>query len=350
MPAEKAYRAMATEEQAIFDGKPTGKNINYHGLDVDGLVNILNASEQPIAAFAAAADESGKRENRIVLVTDVEAKGGLGVVIEEMDTTARSAGDKIKANKAITVYPKGNVSSAIQEAIADHRILYLDEKRSQAHLAVRKGSNYPTVARKADFANNIRNFWANVKWKNTDKAKYTAESTEETTPEWKKRLAEFSEKHSIDDADGLRVRASRMSVNTLRERLSRVEGMIRGYEMTEELSEAKQKELDKLKENRDVFKEALEEKKKKAKANRARHLKCRNIARRILGKILSKRVRHGVFIHTCTSFISRIIHWRLYNKTDSELIIQKGQVKNSPVLFIRSLIYPIWQMYAIFPL
>lgn len=270
MPAEKAYRAMATEEHAVFDGKPTGKNINYHGLDVDGLVKILNASEQPIAAFAAAADESGKRENRIVLVTDVEAKGGLGVVIEEMDTTARSAGDKIKANKAITVYPKGNVSSAIQEAIADHRILYLDEKRSQAHLAVRKGSNYPTVARKADFTDNIRSFWENVKWKNTGKAEYTSESAKKTTPEWKKRLAELSEKRSVDDAEGLRVRASRMSVNTLRERLSRVEGMIRGYEMTENLSETKQKELDKLKENRDIFKEELEEKKKKAKALRAK--------------------------------------------------------------------------------
>lgn len=84
-----------------------------------------------------------------------------------------------------------------------------------------------------------------------------------------KREATVKQKLSVDDADGLRVRASRMSVNTLRDRLSRVEGMIRGYEMTEELSEAKQKELDKLKENRDIFKEALEEKKKKAKENRA---------------------------------------------------------------------------------
>lgn len=166
MPAEKAYRAMATEEKAIFDGKPTGENINYHGLDVDGLVEILNASENPVAAFAATADERGKRENRIVLVTDVEAKGGLGVVIEEMDTMSRKYGKQIKANKAITVYPKGNLSAAIQEAIADGRILYLDKKRSQVLNSGRKGSNYPTTMSEADFANNIRDFWANVKWKN----------------------------------------------------------------------------------------------------------------------------------------------------------------------------------------
>ena len=179
MPAEKAYRAMVTEERAVFEGKPTGAGINYHGLGLEGLVDILNASEEPIAAFAASPGEGGKRENRIVLVTDVKAQGGLGVVIEEMDTKARFEGNKIRANKAITVYPKGNIQSAIQEAIADDRILYLDEKRSQAHLAVRKGSNYPTAARKADFANNIRRFWENVKWKKSGNTGYTAESTTE---------------------------------------------------------------------------------------------------------------------------------------------------------------------------
>lgn len=57
---------------------------------------------------------------------------------------------------------------------ADNRILYLDEKRSQTHLPIVKGSNYPTVGRKADFANNIRRFWENVKWKKSGKAGYTA--------------------------------------------------------------------------------------------------------------------------------------------------------------------------------
>ena len=129
MPAEKAYRAMKTEMQAIYDGKPTGENINYHGLGVDGLIEILNASENPIAAFATAPGESGKRENRIVLVTDVKLDDGFGAVIEEMETVARSSGKQIKANKAITVYPFDNASSAIQEAIADNRILHLDEKK-----------------------------------------------------------------------------------------------------------------------------------------------------------------------------------------------------------------------------
>lgn len=174
MPAEKAYRAMVTEERAVFEGKPTGAGINYHGLGLEGLVDILNTSEKPIAAFADTPSKGNKRENRIVLVTDVKAQGGLGVVIEELDTFALKNSNRIKANKAITVYPKGNIQSAIQEAIADDRILYLDEKRSQTHLPIVKGANYPTVGRKADFANNIRRFWENVKWKKSGKAGYTA--------------------------------------------------------------------------------------------------------------------------------------------------------------------------------
>ena len=268
MPAEKAYRAMATEEKAIFDGKQTGEGINYHGLDVDGLVNILKASEEPIAAFADTATPDNKRENRIVLVTDVEAEGGLGVVIEEVDTKARVNGNRIKANKAITVYTKSNVSSAIQEAAADDRILYLDEKRSQAHLAVRKGANYPTAARKADFTDNIRRFWANVKWKKSGKTNFTAQGNTNELPEWKKRLAEFSERYSAED-EGLRVRAEKMSQNTLKERLARVEGLIHGYEMSENLTERAQEELETLRHNREIYKEAIEKKKQKAKNDRA---------------------------------------------------------------------------------
>lgn len=200
MPAEKAYRAMKTEHQAIFEGKPYGGNINYHGLGVDGLMDILNASENPIAAFVDTPSSNNKRENRIVLVTDVNADGGLGVVIEEVDTKALSNNRIIKANKAITVYPKSNVSSAIQEAIADNRILYLDEKRSQVRLAGMKGANYPTAARNADFANNIRSFWENVKWKKSGSNEYTAESSSDELPEWKKKLAQFGkESYSADD-------------------------------------------------------------------------------------------------------------------------------------------------------
>lgn len=269
MPAEKAYRAMVTEERAVFEGKPTGSGINYHGLGLEGLVDILNASEEPIAAFADTPSKGNKRENRIVLVTDVKAQGGLGVVIEELDTKARSEGKKIRANKAITVYPKGNIQAAIQEAIADDRILYLDEKRSQTHLAVRKGANYPTAARKADFANNIRRFWENVKWKKSGKAGYTAESTTEELPEWKKKLMEFSEERYSSDDEGLRIRAGKMSQSNLKERIARVEGMIHGYEMSDSLTERAKEELETLKRNRDILNGALEEKKAKAREARA---------------------------------------------------------------------------------
>lgn len=244
MPAEKAYRAMATEGKAIRDGKPVGQNINYHGLGKNGLIEILNASEQPIAAFAAAPSESGKRENRIVLVTDVKADGGLGVVIEEVDTYALKGGKHIRANKSITVYPKSNVQSAIQEAMADNRILYLDEKRSQAHLPVVKGSNYPTVGRKADFSNNIRSFWDNVKWKKSGKTEMSFDSNTKTEPEWKKKLREYNteDSYSVDDATAAEEEAQHRrafqkaieseGVEKLKERKATLEKIIGSYKIS----------------------------------------------------------------------------------------------------------------------
>lgn len=300
MPAEKAYRAMKTEHQAIFEGKPYGGNINYHGLGVDGLLDILNASENPIAAYAAAPGESGKRENRIVLVTDVNADGGLGIVIEEVDTKALSNDRIIKANKAITVYPKSNVSSAIQEAIADNRILYLDEKRSQVRLAGMKGSNYPTAARNADFANNIRSFWENVKWKKAGKAEFTAESTSEELPEWKKKLAQFGkDSYSVDDAllvesepgyadtlSKVREDARRYSAGKLEERISNFDGRIKGYEETENLTKRMELELEDLRNRRKVYNDALKRKKAKnderRKANETAKSEAKATAQRIV--------------------------------------------------------------------
>ena len=200
MPANKAYQAMVTENTAIFDGKPTGKGINYHGLGIKGLMDILNASENPVAAFAASPDEKGKRENRIVLVTDVRVQGGYGVVIEEMDTMARASGSQKSANKVITVYSKKDIAAATDYAIADGRILHLDKKRSQILRPGRKGSNYPTTISEADFKDNIRRFWGNVNWKNSGRKIFSAESTSENLPEWKKQLEKYSENsYSADD-------------------------------------------------------------------------------------------------------------------------------------------------------
>lgn len=191
---------MVTENTAIFDGKPTGKGINYHGLGIKGLMDILNASENPVAAFAASPDEKGKRENRIVLVTDIKAQDGYGVVVEEMGTMARASGKRIKANKAITVYPKSNVVAAIDEAVADRRILHLDKKRSQILHSGGKGSNYPTAISEADFKDNIRRFWENVNWENAGRKNFSSESTSEDLPEWKKQLEKYSENsYSADD-------------------------------------------------------------------------------------------------------------------------------------------------------
>lgn len=300
MPAEKAYRAMKTEHQAIFEGKPYGGNINYHGLGVDGLMEILNASENPIAAFVDAPSSNNKRENRIVLVTDVNADGGLGIVIEEVDTKARTSGRQIRANKAITVYPRNNINFEIQKAIVDNRILYLDKKRSQILRPGRKGANYPTTISEADFTNNIRSFWENVKWKKAGKAEFTAESTSEELRNGRKSLPNSEkESYSADDtllvesepgyADTLskvREETRRYGTGKLEERISNFDGLIKGYEETENRTERMELELQDLRNRRKVYNDALKRKKAKnderRKANETAKSEAKETAQRIV--------------------------------------------------------------------
>lgn len=276
MPAEKAYRAMATESKAIRDGKPVGKNINYHGLGKNGLIEILNASENPIAAFADTPSKNNKRENRIVLVTDVKADGGLGVVIEEMDTLARTGGKQVRANKSITVYPKSDALNAVSDAAASGRILYIDKKRSHVLHSGRKGANYPTTISEADFSNNIRNFWDNVKWKKSGKAEMSFDSNTKTEPEWRKKLREYNteDSYSVDDAVTTEEEAQHRrdfqkivtgeSLRKLNERKTKLEGVIEGYKRIDELADYQTKKLAQLEGDLAAVNSEIEKKTKKA--------------------------------------------------------------------------------------
>lgn len=175
MPANKAYSAMVTEEQAKLDGK-YDPNVNYHGLGNEGLVRVLDASENPVAVFAAAPSADNPRRNRLVIVTDEIINGANAVVIEEMSSKSLLNNKRITANKTITAYDRMQILSDINTAATDGRLLYYDKKRS-LHNAGVPGSNYPTAIRNANFDNNIANFWNNVKWVNENKSGvYTVEA------------------------------------------------------------------------------------------------------------------------------------------------------------------------------
>ena len=179
MPASKAYSAMVTE--AEYEKNPRyARQDHYHGIGKDDFMEILERSEEPIAAFAAPPDEDGNdRYNRIVLVTDkivTDAETGdegYAVVIEEVDTQGRLNNKQIRANKAITVYPRTQIESDIDHAIADGRILAIKQKENQL-FAGRRGSKPQATIRKTDLDNNIAQFWANVKWKNEKNKIYSS--------------------------------------------------------------------------------------------------------------------------------------------------------------------------------
>lgn len=177
MPPNKAYSAMVTAEQAKADGR-YDPNTNYHGLGRDGLLRALEASENPVAAFAAVPSEKGKRANSIVLVTNEIGPDGNIVVVEALGAESHVNGKRIDANKVITSYDRATLAQDIAEAAADGRILFVDKKRSQNLLAGTPGSNSLEAIQEADFKTNIRNFMANVNWENSGRTSYTSGSTE----------------------------------------------------------------------------------------------------------------------------------------------------------------------------
>jgi len=182
---------------------PYSKQDNYHGIGKADFIEILEKSEAPIAAFAASPDESGnKRQNRIVLVTDKlirdvqSGKNGYAVVVEEVDTKGLHDGKRVNANKTITIYPRTQLFSDIQNAIIDGRILNFSKKGEHLFAGVR-GSNPQAAIRKDVLDKNIAHFWANVKW---EKQKNKTFSTKEVEMPSAIRLA--LEKAGYIDQDG----------------------------------------------------------------------------------------------------------------------------------------------------
>lgn len=166
MPANKAYAAMVTEEQAKQAGRYNSR-LNYHGLGRDKLIRVLTASENPLAAFVDAPDSKGNsRDNRIVLVTDELIDGKNAVVITEMNSSIFPRNRKETVNKDITVYPRGQVFQDILRADAEGRLLDLDKKKSHQSLGFLAANSLEAI-REDDFPTNIRNFWENVNYQNS---------------------------------------------------------------------------------------------------------------------------------------------------------------------------------------
>lgn len=209
MPPAKAYSAMVTEEQAKADGRYK-KNANYHGLGISGLMEALEASENPVVAFADTGDEKGKRTGNIVLVTDQTGAEGNIVVIEAVNTKTYLQGKRIEANKVITTYDRRTLANDIMQAAIDGRLMYLDKKRSQPILAGISAANSQRAIQAVDFNKNIQDFWSNVKWEKSGKTDYLSGNDGESKTAFarayeeaqrKKDALQTKEEYSLDEEE-----------------------------------------------------------------------------------------------------------------------------------------------------
>ena len=205
MPAVKVYSAIVSREE--YNQTPRyKKQKHYHGIGKEDFIDILERSENPIAAFADTPDVNGNnRHNRIVLVTDKIVKDaetgeeGYAVVVEEVDATGRSQGKTFKANKAITVYERTHLLSDIQMAIADGRLL-AKTKKGEHLLNMRRGANSQATIREDVLKKNIADFWANVKWAN-EKNKIYSSSTAPATTAMEDAIKNSSYYKSMQDSE-----------------------------------------------------------------------------------------------------------------------------------------------------
>ena len=165
MSATKAYRAMVTKEQAIKDGQPTGMDIHYHNLGVNGLHSILEKSETPVVAYVSAPDDFDGRRTRLVLVTDYAINSGTGVTVVEPDLKATPERGRARANKDITVFSKEEIKKAVFRAAKENRLLYLDKNRGSIFNSGEPGTNNPVAISEDVLKDNIAKFWADVKWR-----------------------------------------------------------------------------------------------------------------------------------------------------------------------------------------
>lgn len=232
MPASKAYAAMVTEEQAKVDNR-YDKNINYHGLGAEGMLEILEKSENPVAAFVSKPGEKGSRLNRLVLVTDQEINGGNAVVVEEIESQGRLKGKNLKVNKVITAYERERVAQDVQDAQIDGRLLYLDKKRSQSLNAGRPGSNSPVAMRSSDFQTNIQNFLEDVKWESGEYDKKVSESgpvESDIAAAFRKAMEKKASFSVSDDLNDLNMQVQRAEAATRSDALTaRAEAELQEY-------------------------------------------------------------------------------------------------------------------------
>ena len=163
MPVNKAYAAMVSEEQAKKDGR-YNKDLHYHNLGKQGLLETLNASEEPLMIIVPREGNRGIMWDRLLLITDKKDIDGSTIgVIQTLDVRSNVNKKYIKSNKVITTYGNTDIDLMIEEAKRNNRVLYMDKKRSQMLGNVGRRLS-PAEYTKIDFEENIQQFWDNFNY------------------------------------------------------------------------------------------------------------------------------------------------------------------------------------------
>ncbi len=116
-----AYLSMESKE----NGRYQGAGINYHNIGIEGMVDAINAFDDPEAVMLS------KKEGKIELaIKGADRKGRPLLAIVEINTSAQNARKFIRAHVTTSIYGKRNIDKYIETAKNADRLIYKKQEES----------------------------------------------------------------------------------------------------------------------------------------------------------------------------------------------------------------------------
>ena len=118
-PIVMNYRDAYLSMESKDNGRYQGMGINYHNIGIEGMVDAINAFDDPEAVMLS------KKEGKIELaIKGSDRKGRPLLAIVEINTSAQNAKKFIKAHVTTSIYGKRNIDKYIETAKNADRLIY----------------------------------------------------------------------------------------------------------------------------------------------------------------------------------------------------------------------------------
>lgn len=153
MTTNHVYSVAVSEAKAKRDGKYSRKQ-NYHNLGADILSQLPKAMRNPAIIVKSTNDTSDARFVAVTMMND-RAGNPIMAAVEVNAEVKNNQGEWLDVNLVLSSYGKDNLSSYVNKAYKDNRILYVNKTNSQQIMGV-PSVQFRGGVISADYTNNLR--------------------------------------------------------------------------------------------------------------------------------------------------------------------------------------------------